>query len=109
MDYDEPHLIMPYTLDINDMRFTTPQGFNSGDQFYTYLKDTFDTLYAEGNSRPKMMSVGLHCRVAGRPGRTAALRKFLEYVGAYSDVWVSKRIEIAQHWILNHPAQEQPT
>jgi OHCU decarboxylase len=95
-------LIVPYTLDANDMRFATPQGFNSGDQFYAYLKDTFDTLYAEGETAPKMMSVGLHCRIVGRPGRAAALARFLDYVASHEDVWVARRIDIARHWIRNH-------
>jgi OHCU decarboxylase len=99
---DRPQLIVPYTLDANDMRFATPQGFNSGDQFYAYLKDTFDTLYAEGGTTPKMMSVGLHCRLVGRPGRAAALARFLDYVASYDKAWVAKRIDIARHWIRHH-------
>ncbi|HLM41645.1 MAG TPA: allantoinase PuuE [Microvirga sp.] len=95
-------LIVPYTLDANDMRFATPQGFNSGDQFYAYLKDTFDVLYAEGETSPKMMSVGLHCRLAGRPGRAAALARFLDYVASHEGVWVARRIDIARHWIRRH-------
>jgi OHCU decarboxylase len=101
-----PHgsqLIVPYTLDANDMRFATPQGFNSGDQFFAYLKDTFDTLYAEGETAPKMMSVGLHCRLVGRPGRAAALAKFLDYVKSHDQVWVATRLDIARHWIKTHP------
>ena len=97
-----PQLMVPYTLDANDMRFATPQGFNSGQQFYEYLKDTFDVLYAEGEQAPKMMSVGLHCRLAGRPGRTAALAKFLDYIAAQADVWVARRIDIANHWREHH-------
>ncbi|AEV37183.1 polysaccharide deacetylase family protein [Pseudovibrio sp. FO-BEG1] len=98
-----PHLIIPYTLDANDMRFATPQGFNSGDQFFTYLKDSFDTLYAEGeDGAPKMMNVGLHCRLAGRPGRTAALARFLDYISTKQDVWVPRRIDIARHWHEHH-------
>ncbi|KZL25463.1 Polysaccharide deacetylase [Pseudovibrio sp. WM33] len=98
-----PHLIIPYTLDANDMRFATPQGFNSGDQFFTYLKDSFDTLYAEGeDGAAKMMSVGLHCRLAGRPGRTAALARFLDYVSQKQGVWVPRRIDIARHWHEHH-------
>jgi len=94
-----PHLVIPYTLDANDMRFATPQGFNSGEQFYGYLKDSFDVLYAEGNAgAPKMMSVGLHCRLAGRPGRTAALRRFVDYVQGHDRVWLPRRIDIARHW-----------
>ena len=94
-------LVIPYTLDCNDMRFATPQGFNSGDQFYTYLKDTFDALYAEGG---KMMSIGLHCRLIGKPGRVQALRRFIEYAQSKSDVWFAKRIDIARHWQELHPA-----
>ncbi len=98
-----PFLIIPYTLDANDMRFATPQGFNSGDQFFTYLKDSFDTLYAEGEAgSPKMMSVGLHCRLAGRPGRAAALARFLDYVAAKDRVWLPRRIDIAWHWHAHH-------
>ena len=97
-----PQLMVPYTLDANDMRFATPQGFNSGQQFYEYLKDTFDVLYAEGEQSPKMMSVGLHCRLAGRPGRTAALAKFLDYIEAQADVWIARRIDIANHWREHH-------
>ena len=96
-------LIIPYTLDNNDMRFVTNQGFNSGDQFYTYLKDSFDALYAEGNVSPKMMSIGLHCRLIGRPGRIQSLRKFLDYILKYNDIWICKRIDIAKHWIKNYP------
>ena len=95
-------LIVPYTLDNNDMRFATNQGFNSGDQFYTYLKDSFDTLYAEGNVYPKMMSIGLHCRLIGRPGRIQSLRRFLDYILKYNDIWICKRIDIAKHWIKNY-------
>lgn len=101
---NRPHLIVPYTLDANDMRFAAPQGFNSGEQFYQYLKDSFDVLYAEGHSAPKMMSVGLHCRLAGRPGRAAALARFLDYVLEHSDAWVCTREAIAQHWVQHHPA-----
>ena len=96
-------LIIPYTLDNYDMRFATNQGFNSGDQFYTYLKDSFDTLYAEGNESPKMMSIGLHCRLIGRPGRIQSLRRFLDYILKYNDIWICKRIDIAKHWIKNYP------
>ena len=95
-------LIIPYTLDNNDMRFATTQGFNSGEQFYTYLKDSFDALYVEGNTHPKMMSVGLHCRLIGRPGRIQSLKRFLDYVLKYDDVWICKRIDIAKHWIKNY-------
>jgi len=100
----DPQLIIPYTLDANDMRFATPQGFNSGDQFYTYLKDAFDTLYAEGREgAPRMMSVGLHCRLIGRPGRAAALARFLDYVQGHENVWLPRRIDIAEHWHAHHP------
>jgi putative urate catabolism protein len=93
------HLIIPYTLDANDMRFATPQGFNSGDQFFTYLKDSFDCLYEEGRAgSPKMMSVGLHCRLAGRPGRARALARFVDHVLAHDKVWIARRIDIARHW-----------
>jgi chitin deacetylase len=97
-------LIVPYTLDANDMRFATPQGFNSGDQFFAYLKDSFDVLYAEGrDGAPRMLSVGLHCRLAGRPGRAAALARFLDYVRGHERVWVATRLDIARHWIATHP------
>jgi len=103
-------LIVPYTLDANDMRFATPQGFNSGDQFFAYLKDTFDTLYAEGEVAPKMFSVGLHCRLAGRPGRAAALARFLDYVASHDDVWIARRIDIARLWTRYHrPADLKPS
>jgi putative urate catabolism protein len=101
--HGKPQLIVPYTLDANDMRFATVQGFNSGDQFFGYLKDTFDVLYREGEALPRMMSVGLHCRLAGRPGRTAALERFLDYAGAQDRVWITRRIDIARHWIATHP------
>ena len=97
-----PHLVIPYTLDANDMRFATPQGFNSGDQFFTYLKDSFDLLYAEGAVSPKMLSVGLHCRLAGRPGRAAALARFIDYVTRHERVWVCRRVDIARHWHAHH-------
>jgi allantoinase len=100
-----PHLIVPYTLDVNDMRFATAQGFNSGAQFFAYLKDSFDLLYAEGAAgQPKMLSVGLHCRLAGRPGRAAALARFLDYIERHERVWVTRRLDIARHWIGAHPA-----
>ncbi|HBF29643.1 allantoinase PuuE [Rhizobium sp.] len=99
----KPFLIIPYTLETNDMRFATPQGFNSGDQFFTYLKDAFDTLYEEGQEgSPKMMSVGLHCRLVGRPGRAAALKRFLDYVLSHDKVWVPTRLDIARHWHAYH-------
>jgi allantoinase len=101
-------LIIPYTLDANDMRFATPQGFNSGDQFLAYLKDSFDTLYAEGEAgSPKMMSIGLHCRLVGRPGRVAALARFIDYVQGHEKVWLARRIDVAQHWAVNHPYKPQ--
>ena len=99
---NKKQLIIPYTLDNNDMRFATNQGFNSGDQFYAYLKDSFDVLYEEGKTNPKMMSVGLHCRLVGRPGRIQSLKKFLDYVLKHEDVWICKRIDIANHWIKNY-------
>jgi len=100
----EPQLVIPYTLDANDMRFASAQGFNSGDQFFAYLKDSFDTLYAEGEAgRPAMMSVGLHCRLVGRPGRAAALQRFIDYVKGHEKVWLSRRIDIAEHWMKTHP------
>ena len=100
---NKKQLIVPYTLDNNDMRFATSQGFNTGEQFYTYLKDSFDALYEEGKTNPKMMSVGLHCRLIGRPGRIQSLKKFLDYVLKFNDVWICKRIDIAKHWIKNYP------
>lgn len=99
----KPHLVVPYTLDANDMRFATAQGFNSGEQFYGYLKDSFDVLYAEGATTPKMLSVGLHCRIVGRPGRAAALARFLDYVQSHKDVWLCRRVDIARHWHARHP------
>ena len=101
----KPQLIVPYTLDTNDMRFVAPQGFNSGEQFYAYLKDAFDVLYAEGVQRPKMLSVGLHCRIAGRPARAAALARFLDYVKQHEKVWVCRRVDIARHWREHHPCK----
>ena len=99
---NKKQLIIPYTLDNNDMRFATNQGFNSGDQFYTYLKDSFDALYEEGKTHPKMMSIGLHCRLIGRPGRIQSLKRFLDYVLKFKDIWICKRIDIAKHWIKNY-------
>ena len=99
------HLVVPYTLDTNDMRFATPQGFNSGEQFYQYLRDSFDVLYAEGETSPKMLSIGLHCRLAGRPGRFSALQRFLDHVQSHDRVWICRRIDIARHWIDKHPAK----
>ena len=95
-------LIIPYTLDNNDMRFATNQGFNTGDHFFTYLKDSFDALYEEGKTNPKMMSVGLHCRLIGKPGRIQSLKKFLDYIQKHQNVWICKRIDIAKHWIKNY-------
>ncbi len=109
--YDRQHgraqLIVPYTLDTNDMRFAAPQGFNSGDQFFAYLRDAFDVLLAEGASAPKMLSIGLHCRLVGRPARLAALRRFLEHVQAADGVWIARRIDIARHWLANHPPSQE--
>ncbi|GAC04694.1 allantoinase PuuE [Paraglaciecola agarilytica] len=102
-NYPKPLLIVPYTLDTNDMRFASAQGFNSGEQFYQYLKDAFDVLYEEGNYAPKMLSIGLHCRIVGRPARMAALQRFIEYVQSHDRVWLSTRQEIAQHWKDNFP------
>ena len=107
----KPHLVVPYTLDANDMRFATPQGFNCGEQFYQYLKDSFDVLYAEGDpqglDRPKMLSIGMHCRLLGRPGRFRALQRFLDYVQSHDKVWVCRRVDIANHWINTHPWQDK--
>jgi len=100
-DTDSKHLIIPYTLDVNDMRFASPQGFNSGDQFFNYLKDSFDALYKEGETSPKMMSIGMHARILGRPGRIMAMRKFLEYISTFDNVWLCSRREIADHWYKN--------
>ncbi len=99
------HLVVPYALDTNDMRFATPQGFNTAEQFFAYLRDAFDTLYAEGEDAPKMLSIGLHCRLVGRPGRFAALRRFLDHVERHDRVWIARRIDIARHWIAHHPRQ----
>ena len=98
-----PHLVVPYTLDANDMRFGTPQGFNTGGHFFEYLRDSFDVLYAEGEDHPRMMSIGMHCRLLGRPGRLAGLQRFLDHVGRHDRVWVARRIDIARHWRLRHP------
>ena len=104
------HLVVPYTLDTNDMRFAAMQGFNAGTQFFDYLKDAFDVLYAEGDpnglNQPKMLSIGLHCRIVGRPGRAAALARFLDYVQTHDKVWITRRIDIAQHWHATHPFLE---
>ncbi|AGO53770.1 hypothetical protein SOD_c07730 [Serratia plymuthica 4Rx13] len=99
----KPHLIVPYTLEANDMRFASPQGFNTGEQFYTYLKDSFDVLYAEGEASPKMLSIGMHCRLLGRPGKFRALQRFLDYVEQHDRVWVCRRQDIAEHWVAQHP------
>jgi allantoinase len=101
-----PHLVVPYTLDTNDMRFATPQGFNTATQFYDYLRDSFDVLYAEGDESPRMLSVGMHCRLLGRPGRFVALQRFLDHIAKHDRVWVCRRIDIAQHWRERHPYQE---
>jgi len=103
---DKSHLVIPYTLDVNDMKFSVPPGFTAPSGYYEYLKDTFDVLYAEGKTHPKMMSVGLHTRLAGRPGRAAALGRFLDYICGRDDVWIARRIDIARHWIAHHPAEK---
>ena len=97
------HLVVPYTLDANDMRFASAQGFNAGDQFFNYLRDSFDVLYAEGEARPRMLSIGLHCRLVGRPGRFRALQRFLDHIDAHDRVWVCRRADIARHWHDRHP------
>ena len=102
-EVEKPHLIVPYTLDVNDMRFAAMQGFNSGDQYFAYLRDAFDTLYDEGAKTPRMMSVGLHCRLVGRPGRIAALKRFIDHVQSHDKVWFCRRIDIARHWRERHP------
>ncbi|RSZ26455.1 allantoinase PuuE [Acinetobacter bereziniae] len=104
-----PHLIIPYTLESNDMKFCAPAGFNSGEQFYQYLKDAFDVLYTEGETAPKMLSIGMHCRILGRPGRFKALQRFLDYVQSHDKVWVCRRGDIAEHWFKYHSAQEAST
>ena len=98
-----PHLVVPYTLDVNDMRFALPQGYSQAEDFFVYLRDSFDVLYAEGETNPKMMSVGMHCRLLGRPGRMLALQKFLDHVQKHDKVWICKRIDIARHWKVQHP------
>lgn len=105
LEGDTPQLMVPYTLDTNDMRFAAMQGFNTGEHFFQYLKDAFDTLYEEGKTSPKMLSIGLHCRLIGRPARIAGLRRFLEYVGQFDDVWCARRIDIAKHWHEHFPYQ----
>ena len=97
-----PHLIIPYTLDANDMRFINPQGFTNSEDFFVYLRDSFDVLYSEGERAPKMMSIGLHCRLAGRPGRVAGLIRFLDYVAGFDRVWIARRLDIARHWHREH-------
>ena len=103
--WNDKQLVVPYTLDSNDMRFATPQGFNSGEQFFSYLKDSFDYLYEEGETAPKMLSIGLHCRLVGRPGRAMALARFLDYIQSKEQVWVTRRIDIAEHWLKHFPRQ----
>ncbi len=103
-----PHLVVPYTLDTNDMRFSLPQGFAQAEDFFIYLRDSFDALYAEGADRPKMMSVGMHCRLLGRPGRIVALQKFMDHIERHDRVWVCRRIDVARHWQRVHPFQERP-
>jgi allantoinase len=98
-----PHLVVPYTLDTNDMRFALPQGFAQGEDFYTYLRDSFDVLYAEGADTPRMMSIGMHCRLLGRPGRFKALQRFLDHLEKHDRVWVTRRIDVARHWKQVHP------
>ncbi|MBT3700473.1 MAG: allantoinase PuuE [Alphaproteobacteria bacterium] len=102
---DKGHLVIPYTLECNDMRFAAPQGFNAGDQFFNYLRDAFDVLYREGADTPRMMSIGLHCRIIGRPGRIASLERFIDHAQAHSDVWFCRRVDIARHWREHHPYQ----
>ena len=99
----KPHLVIPYTLDTNDMRFTQVQGFHTAEQFFQYLKDAFDTLCEEGASAPKMLSIGLHCRLIGRPGRLVGLKRFLEYAQGHERVWFARRLDIARHWYQEHP------
>jgi OHCU decarboxylase len=101
-----PHLLVPYTLDANDMCFSSAQGFTNGEQFFCYLKDSFDTLYSEGETVPRMLSVGLHCRLSGRPGRAAALARFIDYILGHDRVWIAKRLDIARHWLATHPPPE---
>ena len=102
-----PHLVLPYALDTNDMRFVQAQGFNTAEHFFHYLRDAFDALYAEGDEAPKMMSVGMHCRLLGKPGRIAALQRFLDYIGRHDRVWVCRRIDLARHWRTTHPFDAQ--
>ena len=102
-----PHLVVPYTLDVNDMRFALPQGYSQAEDFFIYLRDSFDVLYAEGAESPKMMSIGMHCRLLGRPGRILALQKFLDHIEKHDKVWVCKRVDIARHWKNQHPFKAQ--
>ena len=102
-----PHLVVPYTLDTNDMRFALPQGFSHGDEFFEYLRDALDVMYAEGEERPAMMSIGMHCRLLGRPGRFKALQRFLDHIEKHDRVWVCRRVDVARHWIEHHPFQAQ--
>lgn len=102
----KPHLVVPYTLDANDMRFATPQGFNTATHLFEYLRDSFDALYAEGEDAPKMLSIGMHCRLLGRPGRIVGLQKFLDHIARHDRVWVCRRIDIANHWRQRHPFVE---
>jgi allantoinase len=102
------HLVIPYTLDANDMRFATPQGFNTAEHFFTYLRDSFDVLYAEGEESPKMISIGMHCRLLGRPGRFAALQRFLDHIEKYDRVWICRRVDIVRHWHKNYPITAFP-
>lgn len=105
----KPHLVIPYTLDTNDMRFTQVQGFNCGDDFYNYLKDAFDVLYAEGAESPKMLTIGMHCRLLGRPARFAALQRFINYAQSHEQVWFARRVDIARHWHATHPFTGEST
>jgi peptidoglycan/xylan/chitin deacetylase (PgdA/CDA1 family) len=102
-----PHLVVPYSLDTNDMRFSLPQGYSQAEDFFVYLRDSFDVLYAEGAESPKMMSIGMHCRLLGRPGRILALQKFLDHIEKHDKVWVCKRVDIARHWKTQHPFKAQ--
>lgn len=104
-----PHLVVPYTLDTNDMRFALPQGFSHGDEFFEYLRDAFDVMYAEGEEHPTMMSIGMHCRLLGRPARFKALQRFLDHIEKHDRVWVCRRIDIAKHWIKEHPFKSSET
>jgi putative urate catabolism protein len=101
--FGRPQLIVPYTLEANDMKFVALNGFSTGEQFFSYLKDSFDSLYLEGETSPKMMSIGMHCRILGRPGRIMGLRRFLDYVRGHDKVWIARRIDVAEHWLKTHP------